>query len=241
IDRIIAARRAAGPSDPPDLLDMLIAARDDETGRSMDALELRNNLLAFIAAGHETTALALTWALYLLAFDAARGGHWQARLAEEAAALSGRPAEAGDLDALPLARQVLNEALRLYPPAGFMTRTARRADTIAGRPVAEGATAILPIYAVHRHQALWDHPHAFDPDRFAPEAAASRHRYAFLPFGAGPRVCLGQQFALIEATVILSTLMARLEVALPPGFVPEPRMWFTLRPATGMPLLVTPR
>jgi len=237
MDAIIARRRARGPSEPMDLLDHLLAAEDPETGQRMSDVELRNNLLAFIAAGHETTALALTWALYLLAHDTATGGSVQARAAAEArAALGDRAAGAGDLPALGLVRQVVNEALRLYPPAGFMTRSARAEDEIAGRPVRPGTTVILPVYALHRHALLWDRPDAFDPDRFSAEAAKGRDRYAFLPFGAGPRVCLGQQFALIEAQIILATLLARLDFRLPEGFRPDPRMWFTLRPGTGMPL-----
>ncbi|MEM9783072.1 MAG: cytochrome P450 [Pseudomonadota bacterium] len=241
IDAIIAARREDGPSEPPDLLDMLIGAEDPQSKQRMDAVTLRNNLLAFIAAGHETTALALTWALYLIAFDTAHGGNVQERLAAEAAALTDRPFEGADIDATPYTRMVLNETLRLYPPAGFMTRSAREPDTIAGHEIPEGTTAILPIYAVHRHQTLWDDPFAFDPERFAAGTQALPHRYAFLPFGAGPRVCIGMQFALIEAQCILATLMAHVSVDLPAGFVPEPRMWFTLRPGTGMPLSLKPR
>ncbi|MEM6972520.1 MAG: cytochrome P450 [Pseudomonadota bacterium] len=239
IDGIIATRRANGASKPPDLLDMLIASEDPETTQRMDAVTLRNNLMALIVAGHETTALALTWALYLIAFDTAEGGDLQERLAAEAAPLAERPATAKDIRALSLTRQVLQEALRLYPPAGFMTRDAREADTIAGGAVQPGATVILPIYAVHRHQALWEDPLAFVPERFAEGTPA--HRYAYLPFGAGPRVCIGMQFALIEAQAILATIVSRLSISLPEGFVPEPRMWFTLRPATGMPLILRPR
>jgi cytochrome P450 len=239
MDRIVAARRARGPSEPPDLLDMLIAAEDPETGRRMDAVELRNNLLAFIAAGHETTALALAWALYLLAHDAAHGGGAQDRAREEVlAATGGGPVGAEHLPALGYVRQVIDESLRLYPPAGFMTRTARGEDEIAGHRVRPGTTVILPVYALHRHRLLWERPDAFDPGRFAPGAAQARPRHAYLPFGAGPRICLGMQFALIEAQIVLATLLSRVRVGLAGGFVPEPRMWFTLRPATGMPLRV---
>jgi cytochrome P450 len=238
VDRIVAARKARGPSDPPDLLDLMIAAEDPETGRRMDDTDLRNNLLGLLFAGHETTALALTWALYLLALDP--------ELQAEAGALcrgtlGDRVAGAADLAALAPVRRILDEALRLYPPAGFMTRTATEEDELAGRPVRAGTTVILPIFALHRHETLWEAPDVFDPGRFAPERAEGRHRFAYLPFSSGPKVCLGTAFALMEAQIILATLLARFEVILPEGFVPEPRMWFTLRPGTGMPLIFRPR
>jgi len=235
MDGVIAARLARGPGEAPDLLDMLIAAEDPEDGRRMDRVELRNNLLAFIVAGHETTALALAWALYLLAFDPSV----QARARAEAA-IRGRGAGAEQLAAMPLVRRVIEEALRLYPPAGFLTRTARAEDEIAGRPVRPGATVILPVYALHRHRLLWERPDAFDPDRFSPERSQGRSRYAFLPFGAGPRICIGMGFAMMEAQIILATLLTRFEIAPEPGREPRPRMLLTLRPAGGMPLRLRP-
>jgi len=232
-DGVIAARRARGPSDPPDLLDLMLAG-DPEGGATPDPLEVRNNLLAFLFAGHETTALALTWALYLLAFDTAT----QDRLRDELHAAMG-PREAAtlaDIAAVPRLARVIDEALRLYAPAGFLTRVALEDDTLGGVPVRAGMTVILPIHAMHRHRLLWDDPDGFDPDRFLPERAAGRHRFAWLPFGGGPRVCIGAALAQQEARVLLASVLARYRVTLPEGFVPEPRMWFTLRPATGMPL-----
>jgi cytochrome P450 len=238
LDRIVAARVARGPSDPPDLLDLMIAARDPESGRGLDAVGLRNDLAAFLFAGHETTALALTWSLWILAAEPAV----QARAAEEARAAIGEgPAGAEELESLGYVRQVVEEALRLFPPAGFLTRTAAEDDELAGRPVRRGQTVILPVYALHRHEALWEAPTRVDPDRFAPEAVAARHRAAWLPFGAGPRVCIGASLAMTEATLILATLVARLRFALPEGFRPRLSMWFTLRPEGGMPLEVARR
>ena len=234
-DRAIAARAASGrPADVPDLLDLLLGAQDPETGRTMSASELRDNLLTFIVAGHETTALTLAWALYLLAFDPAV----QARAAAEVdGALQGRAATAADLAALPYLMRVVNETLRLYPPAAFLSRTARRPDQLCGREVRTGDTVMLPIYALHRNHLLWDRPHAFDPDRFltAPD------RYAFLPFGAGPRICIGASFALQEAVIILATLLQGLRFELLPSFTPKPRMILTLRPADGVRLRLFPR
>jgi cytochrome P450 len=119
-----------------------------------------------------------------------------------------------------------------------MARTAQAEDEIAGVPVKPGETVMIPVYAIHRHRLLWDDPDAFDPGRFAPDAAAGRHRAAFLPFGAGPRICIGMGFATMEATIILATLLARLSFALPQGWRPTPRMILTLRPAGGMRLRV---
>ncbi len=235
VDGVIAARRARGPGEPPDLLDMLLAAEDPENGRRLSALEVRNNLVAFIVAGHETTALALAWALWLVAFDPAV----QARAREAAQdALGERAAGAADLPALGHVRQVLEEAMRLYPPAGLLARTARAEDSLGGWRVRPGDTVMAPVYAVHRHRALWDDPDAFDPDRFAPDRAGGRHRFAFLPFGAGPRICVGAGFAMMEATIVLATLLARFRFTLAPGPAPRPEMLITLRPTGGVRLRV---
>ncbi|GAB4391068.1 cytochrome P450 [Albidovulum sp.] len=228
-DRAIESRRHRGPRPVPDLLDLLLEAADPETGRRMTTAELRDNLLTFIVAGHETTALSLAWALYLIAHDPAV----QDRARTEAqAALGGRAAVAGDLDRLPLCRRIVDESLRLYPPAAFLSRTARRHDLILGREIRPGDTVMLPIYALHRHHALWRDPDRFDPDRFAtPEAI---DRFAYLPFGGGPRICIGASFALQEAVIILATLLARFRFAPVPGREPKPVLILTLRPVGGV-------
>lgn len=235
-DKVIAARLARGPSDPPDLLDLMLA-KDPEGGAGLDRLMVRNNLLGFLFAGHETTALTLTWALYLLAFDPGV----QTRLRAEIRAALGNRDTAGhrDLAALPLTERVLKEAMRLYAPAGFLTRKALEADELAGAAVRPGMTVILPIHAMHRHHLLWDAPDAFDPDRFLPERVADRHRYAYLPFGGGSRICIGAALAMQEAKILLASLIARYAFALPEGYQPRPQMWFTLRPADGLWLNVT--
>lgn len=233
-DQAIAGRAARGARDVPDLLDLLLDAQDPETERRMSRDELRDNLLTFIVAGHETTALTLAWSLYLLAFDPVV----QDRAASEAAGvLQGRAATADDFGQLPLIGRVVNEALRLYPPAAFLSRTAQAADTLCGREVRPGDTVMLPIYALHRHHLLWDRPDHFDPDRFL----ETPDRYAFLPFGAGPRICIGASFALQEAVIILATLLARLRFELVPGHRPSPRMILTLRPEGGVWLRVSAR
>lgn len=227
-DAAIESRRVAGPRDVPDLLDLLGTARDPETGRMMDQAELRDNLLTFIVAGHETTALTLAWALYLCAFapevqDAAR--------AEARSVLQGRVADVADLPHMPRVAQIVNESLRLYPPAGFLSRTARKPDRLLGREIRAGDTVMLPIYALHRHHALWDEPDAFRPERFA---TPSHDRFAFLPFGAGPRICIGAGFALQEAQIILATLLSRFRFSAVPGREPIPELILTTRPKGGI-------
>jgi cytochrome P450 len=232
-DRAIDDRRARGTVGVPDLLDLLIAGEDPKSGRRMTTAELRDNLLTFIVAGHETTALTLSWALYLLAFDPA----WQDRVRAEAEGVLGdRAATAADVAALPVTRMVVDEALRMYPPAAFLSRTAMAADSLLGREVKAGDTVILPIYALHRHHALWRDPDRFDPSRF--QDAKAVDRFAYLPFGDGPRICIGANFALQEAVIILATLIARFRFGLVPGRAPKPVMILTLRPEGGVWLTV---
>ncbi|MGF1447423.1 MAG: cytochrome P450 [Pikeienuella sp.] len=235
MDRIIADRRARGPAAVPDLLDRLLTAVDPQTGEPLTDVELRNNLLVFIVAGYETTALALTWALYLLAAHPEA----QARIRESLAFLDGRAPAAEDFPRLGPVRQIVEEAMRLYPPGALLSRKALAEDEIAGHPVRPGMLIILPIYALHRHQAIWSAPDRFDPARFAPEAAKERHRFSYLPFSAGPRICLGLALAMMEAQVILATLVGRFEIGLAPQTRPQPRMTVTLRPEGGMPLRLT--
>ena len=167
------------------------------------------NMLGFMIAGLGTTALGAAWAAYLLA----RYPEWQERLREEAEAAFGE----GSAGALPLARQVAQEALRLYPPAPILARAVIKRTTLEGYRLWPGQTIIIPIYAVHRHRAFWDHPDAFDPGRF--HESRSFQRAAFLPFGAGPRLCIAASFALTEMATILSTLVRRFRFT-PAG--PEP-------------------
>jgi cytochrome P450 len=228
-DQAITERRAAGHAGVPDLLDLLLDGEDPETGRRMTTAELRDNLLTFIVAGHETTALTLAWALYLAAFD--QGVQDRAR-AEARGVLGDRAATVADLPALPYIRQIVDEALRLYPPAAFLSRTARAPDTLCGREVRPGDTVMLPIYALHRNHLLWPDPHRFDPDRFADPKAVDR--FAYLPFGGGPRICIGASFALQEAVIVLATLLARLRFTPVPGREPQPVLILTLRPEGGV-------
>ena len=227
-DRAIVDRGRRGTDGVPDLLDLLLAGEDPETQRSMNTAELRDNLLTFIVAGHETTALTLAWSLYLCAFDT----DIQDRARAEArAVLQGRIAGADDVDRLPLTRAILDETLRLYPPAAVISRTAQVSDTLCGREIRKGDTVMIPIYALHRNQLLWDDPDAFRPDRWL---SGKPDRYAYLPFGDGPRICIGASFALQEAVIILATLLSRFRFRRVPGRDPKPVMILTLRPEGGV-------
>ena len=228
-DAAINARRKSGPKPLHDLLDLLLAAEDPASGRKMTTAELRDNLLTFIVAGHETTALTLSWALYLCAFDPKIQAEAQA---ETRAVLGGRVATAADLGQLPLTRRIVDEALRLYPPAAFLARTALAEDELCGRKVLPGDTIVLPIYALHRHHRLWARPDSFDPTRFADPKAIDR--FAYLPFGDGPRICIGASFALQEAVIILASLLARFRFSTIAGKDPKPVMILTLRPEGGV-------
>ncbi|HET7409387.1 MAG TPA: cytochrome P450, partial [Paracoccaceae bacterium] len=184
----IEARRALATARADDLLDRMLSAEDPETGRRMSPEELLHNMQFFIVAGHETTALALSWTLYLLAGEQ----EFQDRARAEAqSVLGGRAAGADDLDAMPYVRQTLEEAMRLYPPVGFLARDAVQRDILSGREVLPGDTVFLVIYALHRHEMWWDRPNAYRPENFAPERVKGRHKFLYLPFGAGPRVCVG--------------------------------------------------
>jgi cytochrome P450 len=229
-DEAIQRRRASGqPNAAPDLLDLLLAGADPESGRQMSTEELRDNLLTFIVAGHETTALSLSWALYLVAGDPRVQ---DLARAEAQSVLGDRVAGAEDVPNLPYIRQIVDEALRMYPPAALVSRTARKADRLCGREVRPGDTVMIPIYALHRNNLLWDDADAFRPERFADRKAI--RRYAYLPFGDGPRICIGASFALTEAVIILATLLSRYRFDPVPGRDPKPVMILTLRPEGGV-------
>lgn len=228
-DAAIVDRARRGHDGVPDLLDLLLEGEDPETRRKMTTPELRDNLLTFIVAGHETTALTLAWAMYLVGFDP----EVQDRARAEAqAALDGRPCTGEDVEKLPYIRMIIDEALRLYPAAGIISRTAQKKDTLGGREILPGDTVMIPIYALGRNELLWDDPNAFRPERFADRKEIDR--YAYLPFGDGPRICIGASFALQEAVIILATMLSRFKFTLVPGKQPEPVMILTLRPEGGV-------
>jgi unspecific monooxygenase len=211
MDRIVEARLAVAPEGAPrDLFDVLRAARDPETGAAFSPAQLRDQVATLIVAGHETTALALFWSLYLLASAPAE----QQRLADEVAGIDLAP---GGIDRaltdLPYTRAVVSEALRLYPPAFVIVREAIAEDRWQDVAIPAGSLAMVSPWILHRHRRYWQNPDAFDPSRFL-EGAPAIPRLAYLPFGTGPRVCVGAQFAMTEATIVLATLIRHFEVAL---------------------------
>jgi cytochrome P450 len=226
---------ASGEAEADDLLHRLVAARDPETGQSMNDEQLIDNLLTFYLAGHETTAKALTWTLYLLA----RSPEWAAALEDEIARVTGGEAiRAEHIDGLVRVRQVVKESMRLYPPVPIMSRQAVADATIDGRAVKAGTSVLMPIYAIHRHARRWDDPDVFDPDRFSPEREAQIPRYQYMPFGAGPRICIGMTFAMLEATTMVATMLQHARFEVVEGHEPLPMARVTLQPKGGMPLKV---
>ncbi len=229
LDRLIAARRTLPPDPdrPRDLFDLLSQARDPETGAGFNHAQLRDEVATMILAGHETTAVTLFWALYLAALYPDQ----QQALAEEAGAADlSETAAAASLSRLPQLRAHIDEALRLYPPAFLIVRqAAAAADTVGGVAVAPGTIVTISPWVIHRHHKRWADPDAFDPARFLPGAPAPE-RYAYMPFGAGPRICVGAGFALTEATLVLARLLARFRIALAGSGEVLPRGIVTTQP-----------
>lgn len=240
VDRVVADRRTLIDADPAaaprDLLTLLFEARDPETGEALSAAVIRDNVLTFLAAGTETTANTLSWALYLLSQDhAARD-----RIEAEVDALDG-PLTAAQLPQLPWTRAVIDETLRLYPTAPLIQRMAIEADELHGVKIPAGSLVVYAPWVLHRHKQLWDDPEAFRPERFLPGARETIDRFAYLPFGAGPRVCIGSSFALQEAVVSLASIVRRARLTLLPGTIVMPEHRITLRPRGGLPMLVAAR
>jgi cytochrome P450 len=224
VDELIDKRRQA--STGSDLLTMLLKA-----GLGMMDQQVRDEVLTLMVAGHETTTNTLCWTFLLLA----QHPHIEARLQQEySRVLGGRTAQMEDLPQLKLGRMVLEESMRLYPPAWAFARYAKASDEIDGYTIPKGAYVLMFPSMTHRHPAFWERPDVFDPERFAPERAAGRHRFAYFPFGGGPRLCIGNQFALTEAQLILATILPRYQFRLLPrvALVPEPLV--TLRPRGGL-------
>lgn len=217
-----------------DLLDYMMKAEDAQTGRKMAPKDLLHNMQFFIVAGHETTALTLAWALYLLANDQEA----QEIARSEATSILGRgsqakAASAEDIKKAPYIEQVLQETMRLYPPVGFLARKAVKADQLYDREIRAGDTMFLNIFSLHRHQDLWENPNVFNPNQFTKEKIEQRNKFQHLPFGAGPRICVGATFAMMQAQIILMTILSRFKFtpALPE---PTPIMQMTIRPEPGV-------
>jgi len=230
IYRIIAERRRR-PAEQADLLALLMEARDENTGEGMSDKQLRDEVITLFLAGHETTANALTWVSYLLSTHVAVARRLRAEVDES---LRGRIPTAADLPNLTYTRMVIEETLRLYPPAWITNRRAIEDDIVCGYRIPAGATVSISPYVTQRDPTLWENPEGFDPDRFAPERSSGRPHYAYFPFGGGPRQCIGKGFALMESTLVLALVAQRYDLHLVPGRRVETEAMATLRPRYGM-------
>jgi cytochrome P450 len=238
IGRIIAARRAQGSAGAPrDLFDLMAAAADPESGSLFPPARLADEVATMIVAGHETTAVALFWSLYLLAGAPAI----QERLAAEVAAIDlGPDAAAASLSALVYTRAVVQEAMRLYPPAFTLARMAIKADVAGEVPIKPGTVVLISPWVLHRHRRLWKEPEVFDPSRFLP-GTPPPDRFAYLPFGIGPRVCIGAQFALTEAILVLAALIQNFRIERADDTMVTVRAIVTTQPDPPPPFLLHAR
>jgi cytochrome P450 len=235
VDRIIAQRQARSEW-PEDLLSMLMSARDEETGERMKKDQLHDELITMIFAGYETTATALSWSWYFLSTHP----EIAARLRSELKAiLGGRPPTYDDLSILNYTRMVVQESMRLLPPVWVGTRKAIADDEIGGYHVPANTVVTFSPYVTHRRSDIWQNPEGFDPERFLPEKSNDLHRYAYFPFGGGPRQCIGNSFAMLEAQLILASVAQQYRLDLVPGHPIEPLPLGILRPRHGV--LVTLR
>ncbi len=239
MDRMIDARegQARTDSQPRDLFDLLADARDPETGEGFDRAQLRDEVATMILAGHETTAVTLFWACYLAALYPAHA----ARIAAEAdAADLSADGAAAAVRQLPFTRAFIDETLRLYPPAFLIVREALGPDKVAGRPIAKGTVVSMSPWVLGRHRRFWTDPERFDPTRFLP-GAPPPPRYAYMPFGAGPRICVGAQFALTEAVIVLARLMRAFRIEFFGRGTVVPRGFVTTQPDRPVRFILTPR
>jgi cytochrome P450 len=235
--QIIAERRGES-SDRDDLLSLLLLMSDEETGESMNDRQLRDEVMTLLVAGHETTAVALTWTWFLLSTHP----DVESRLhAELDTVICGRVPALEDLLHLPYTRMIIDEALRLYPPAWAILRRAIDEDEIGPYRIPAGTSIFISPYAMHRHPAFWEDPNAFDPDRFTPERSDSRPHFAYLPFGGGPHLCIGNTFALTEAQLILATVAQRYTLRLVTDHYVKPDPLITLRLQGGLPVRIERR
>ena len=225
VSQLLARRRSRGAASD-DLVARMLLASNPETGAPMTDEEIVDNLATFLLAGHETTAKALSWTIYLLA----RAPEWQERCRAEIAVIVGEePISAEHVERFVTLERVLKEAMRLFPPVPVMTRVAAADATFGEVRLSNPTLIVIPIFAVHRHNRLWDDAGRFDPDRFLPEREASIRRTQYMPFGFGPRICIGSAFAMTEALAVLATLLRRASFTWDGRAAPEPVSRVTLR------------
>jgi cytochrome P450 len=232
-----AVRDALPENSPSDILASLLQARDADTGERFTSEELLNQVTMLFLAGHETSASALSWALHLLA----NTPDVQTRMRQELQQVAGNaPLQAEQLKALKLTWNVFRETLRLFPPVGFFARSVLRPDTMRDKSLKAGDTVVVSPWLLHRHRTLWQEPDAFLPDRFTQPAGRASAREAYIPFGDGPRVCIGASFAMQEAALILSTIIRAFKIEPAPPHVPQPVGRMTIRSANGIWVRLTP-
>ena len=229
----IMDERLSRPRSTPDLLSMLMEARDEETGESMNRGEILQQMMTLLLAGYETTANALGWTWYLLSENEGAG---TALRAELGATLGGRVPTVQDLALLPYNRMVLEESMRLYPPAWILGRRALVDDRLGDHVIPAGSVVAISPYLMHRHPKHWEDPERYDPERFTKERSVGRKPFAYFPFGGGPRLCIGHNFAMLEAQLIIATVAQRYRPRLVPGHSVEPERLFVLRPRGGLPM-----
>ena len=235
--RIIAHRRASTAA-TDDMLSILLSARDRERDKPLSDKQIRDEVATFLLAGHETTANALAWTWYLLGQNPDAEDKLCAELAE---VLGGRAPCVEDLPRMRYTAMVIDESMRLYPPAWAFSRSNLDEDELGGYRIRRGSLIYISQYVTHRHPAFWEEPDRFEPERFTPERVAARPKYAYFPFGGGPRTCIGSQFALAEAALILGTLAQRYRLRLVPNHRVEMQPLVTLRPRYGVKVVVQPR
>ena len=234
---VIAARRRAGPGDD-DILGRLLQAHDEEAGEGLDQIQIRDEVVTLLLAGHDTSAHTLAWTLYLLATHP----EVESRLVEHLVAhLDGAPATAADLARLPYLKQVVQESMRLYPPVWAVARRAEREVTFGEHVLPANSYVAVVTWALHRHPEFWPDPDRFDPNRFEPDRAGARHSYCYLPFGAGPRTCIGAGMAMLEIQLVLAQIVQRFKVRVVPGHPIETLAKVTLKPRYGMPVTLSRR
>lgn len=232
VESIIADRRATN-EDKGDLLSMFMLAEDEETGERMDDKQLRDEVMTMMLAGHETSAVALTWAFYLLATHPEIYEQVKQEIDD---VIADRTPTMGDVRELELLGRVISETLRLYPPAYATARYCNEEDIVDGYPVKAKTPVTLSQYFLHRHPDFWPNPETFDPGRFTPENSEGRHKFAYLPFSAGPRVCIGNNFALTEITLALAMILREWKPMVSADYTPELDPLITLRPKNRMPI-----
>jgi enediyne biosynthesis protein E7 len=237
VDSVIADRRRTG-EDAGDLLSILLEARDEETGEPISDEQARDEIKTLLIAGHETTATTLGWTFYLLSKHPEVAEQVRAELAE---VLGDRPPTAEDVPNLKYTTMVLHESLRLYPPLWIVSRMPVEDDEVGGYPIKAGASIIICSYVTHRHPEFWDNPEGFEPERHTPERMKERHRYSYIPFGGGPRGCIGFPFAIMEMPLVLARAMQQFRLSLVPGFSVEPESAISLRQRRGALMNIEPR